>query len=84
MEHLTNDQQALLKEISEMFSPEDSAADMSILYEVTGYQAESENFQFWDNYGDFEDLSDQIINRRDKIEEENMQTENASGKRPAA
>lgn len=67
-----------------MFSPEDSAADMSILYEVTGYQAESDNFQFWDNYGDFEDLGDQNLIRRDKIEEVNMQTENASGKRPAA
>jgi len=37
----------LLKEISEQFSPEDSAADLSILYEVTGFQAESDNFLFW-------------------------------------
>ena len=57
-----------------MFSPEDSAADMSILYEVTGYQAESDNFQFWDNYGDFEDLGDQNLIRRVKIEEVNMKT----------
>ena len=45
-----------MKEIVENFSPEDSAADLSILYETTGFQAESENFQFWENYKDFEEL----------------------------
>ena len=34
---LTEDQLALLKEISEQFSVEDSAADLSILYETTGF-----------------------------------------------
>ena len=42
--NLTTDQMALLTEIAEQFSPEDNAADLSILYEVTGFQAESDNF----------------------------------------
>ena len=37
LQGLTPDQVELLKEISEQFSPEDSAADLSILYEVTGF-----------------------------------------------
>ena len=42
-EHLTYEQKALLREIAERFSPDDSAADLSILYETTGFQAESDN-----------------------------------------
>ena len=55
-------------EISEQFSTEDNAADLSILYEVTGYMAESDNFQYWDNYADFEDLGDTKLTRDDKDE----------------
>jgi len=55
---LTEDQLALLKEISEQFCVEDSAADLSILYETTGFQAESDNFEYWENYQDFEELGD--------------------------
>ena len=44
----------LLSEISERFSLNDDAADLSILYEVTNFQAESNDFHFWDNYDDFE------------------------------
>ena len=47
---------ALLNEITEKFSPDDNAADLGILYEVTGYQGESQNFQFWQNYSDFDEL----------------------------
>ena len=54
-ENLTGDQMALLQEIAEQFSIEDSPADLSILYEVTGYQGESQNFDFWTNYEDFEE-----------------------------
>lgn len=43
-ENLTADQVKLLNEISEQFSTEDNAADLSILYEVTGFMAESDNF----------------------------------------
>ena len=57
-----------MTEISEQFSPEDSAADMSILYEVTGFQTESENFQFWENYKDFEELGEGKLVREDKDE----------------
>ena len=32
---------ALIKEITEQFSPDDNAADLGILYEVTGFQAEN-------------------------------------------
>lgn len=42
---------------------------MSILYEITGYQAESDNFEFWDNYGDFEELGDDNLIRNDKNEQ---------------
>ena len=43
-ELLTKEQVALLTEIVEKFCPDDNAADLSILYEVTGYQGESQNF----------------------------------------
>ena len=66
---LTEDQVKLLMEISEQFSPEDSAADLSILYETTGFQAESDNFQFWENYQDFEELGSVNLVRQDKNEQ---------------
>ena len=59
---------ALLTEIAEQFSPEDNAADLSILYEVTSFQAESDNFQYWDNYQDFEELGESKLVREDKNE----------------
>ena len=68
VEHLTAAQKELLKEIVENFSPEDSAADLSILYETTGFQAENENFQFWENYKDFEELGEGKLVREDKDE----------------
>ena len=55
-EFLTREQVALLTEIAQKFCPDDNAADLSILYEVTGYQCESQNFQFWENYQDFDEL----------------------------
>ena len=67
--HLTESQKALLKEISEKFSPEDSAADLSILFETTGFQADSENFEFWENYRDFDELGGENLVRNDKNEE---------------
>ena len=42
---MTKEQVALLTEIAERFRPDDSAADLSILYEVTGYKGESQNVQ---------------------------------------
>ena len=56
-------------EIQEQFKPEDSAADLSILYEVTGFQAESDNYQYWDNYKDFEELGESNLIRDDKDEQ---------------
>ena len=79
-EELTEEQKALLQEISEQFSPEDSAADMSILYEVTGFQTESENFQFWENYRDFEELGEGKLVREDK-DEHTMTSRNANKKK---
>ena len=55
-ELLTHEQAALLTQILERFSPDDSAVDLSILYEVTGYQGGSQNFEFWQNYQDFDEL----------------------------
>ena len=54
--YLTEDQRAFYKNLSELFSPKDDATDLSLLYEITGYQAESENREFWDGYGDDFDL----------------------------
>ena len=55
-ESLTQDQLALLRLISDTFSPQDSAADLAILLEVTGFKGQCDNFSFWDEYDDFEDL----------------------------
>ena len=48
----------LLKEISEIFSTQDNAADLAILYEVTSYQAANDEDQFWEGYKDFGELGD--------------------------
>ena len=62
---MTDLQLELLKEIAENFSPEDSAADLSILYEVTGYKNDSQSCDFWDNYRDFEELGeDKLLSKR--------------------
>ena len=53
---LTEDQRKLLEEIVKEFSPQDNAADLGILFEVTGFQADAEGDQFWQNYQDYEDL----------------------------
>ena len=50
---LTEDQRKLLKEIFKDFSPQDNAADLGILFEVTGFQANAKRDQFWENYKDF-------------------------------
>ena len=39
-EKLTEEQKALLNEIAEQFDPEKNDTDLSILYEVTGFQGQ--------------------------------------------
>ena len=56
LNRLTEDQLKLLEEIVEEFSPQDNATDLGILFEVTGFQANTEDDKFWQNYQDFEDL----------------------------
>ena len=69
--NLTEAQLMLLQEIAERFSTEDDAADLSILYEITGYQAESQNFEFWSAYTDFEELGEAKLVRKGLNGEEN-------------
>ena len=66
--NLTEEQESLLSEIVSLFSPEDSAADLSILYQVTGYQGESQNFEFRTNYLDFDQLGGSKLVNQDKDE----------------
>ena len=54
-ENLTLNQLALLREITDTFNLQDSAADLAILYEVTGFKAEADTYEFWESYGDFEE-----------------------------
>ena len=54
-ENLTLSQLALLREIANTFNLQDSAADLAILYEVTGFKVEADSFEFWESYGDFEE-----------------------------
>ena len=69
IEYLTNNQRALLITISESFSPDDNAADTSILYEITDFQTDKENNSFWIGDCDFEELGDENLVRKDRIEE---------------
>ena len=46
-EELTPEQRELLREIREKFDPGDIVADLCILYEVTGYQDDSADADFW-------------------------------------
>ena len=77
-EYLTEDQRALFKDLLELFSPEDDAADLSILYEITGYQAESENREFWDGYGDDFELKGLRQSSRLRKVETNRDNQNQS------
>ena len=67
---LTKKQVQLLKEISDSFSPGDNAADLGILYEITGFKADSENFEFWEQYRDFEELGDDKLVGKGRDEQE--------------
>ena len=53
-EYLNEDQKLLLKEIAAQFSPEDSEADLGILFECTGFKAGTGHSEFWENYKDIE------------------------------
>ena len=70
-EHLTNEQLELLREIAEQFSPEDNTADLCILYECTGFKANTESARFWDNYKDLVEPGeeDKLVNEK-KYEDE--------------
>ena len=68
-EKLSEDQVKLLTEIVEQFRHEDNDADLSILYEVTGFKADSSDVNFWDNYQDFEDFANINLVRLDKNEQ---------------
>ena len=65
---LTDDQVKLLIEISDQFSPEDSAADLSILYEITGFQAYCDDFD-WESYQDYEVPGSFNMVKQDKNEQ---------------
>ena len=55
MDNLTEAQLELLQMLTDNFTLNDRA-DLSILYEVTGYQGESDDLQFWVNYQEIEGL----------------------------
>ena len=55
-DELTPEQRELLREIREKFDPDEIVADLCILYEVTGYQDESADVDFWNQYMDFFEL----------------------------
>ena len=65
---LTKEQLALLKEIIANFAPNNSDADMSILYEITGFRANDQDTGFWENYADFDELGGDKLVREDKDE----------------
>ena len=62
---MTDDQVKLLIELSDQFSPEDSVADLSILYEVTGFQANCDDFD-WGGYQDYEVIGSFNMVKQDK------------------
>ena len=45
-----------MREIRHEFRPNEDSTDMSILYEITGYQVENASETFWEQYKDFEEL----------------------------
>ena len=67
-EKLSEDQVKLLTEIVYQFRSDDNDADLSILYEVTGFKADSNELNFWDNYQDFDDFANINLVRLDKNE----------------
>ena len=73
-EQLTTDQLELLREIAEQFSTEDDPADLCILYECTGFKANTESAHFWDNYKDFVELGEEDILANEKKYEDEDKT----------
>lgn len=69
----------LLDEISAKFSIDDSPADLGILFEMTGFQGVNKNnFEFWDNYADFDDMDGSKLIRSDKNEELRAKTDSSA------
>ena len=58
---------SLLREISEHFNCEE-AADLSILYEVTGYKGYSQSHSFWEGYTDYEEFGDSSLIKQSRNE----------------
>ena len=58
-------------EIAEQFSCEE-AADLGILYEVTGYQADTQSHSFWDNYTDYEEFGDIKLTKKSRNENKKL------------
>ena len=54
----------LQETVIDQFDPQDSAMDLAILYEVTGYQGENPESDpnFWNNYANFKDQDSLTIN----------------------
>ena len=57
-----------MREIRQEFRPNEDSTDMSILYEITGYQVENASETFWDQYKDFEELGQNKLVKTDKNE----------------
>ena len=66
--NLTDEQQELLMEIRNRFRPNEIPADLCILYEVSGYEDEAQDPNWWDLYKDFAELGKDNLIREDKNE----------------
>ena len=56
-EKLTDERRQLIELICERFEPEESQADLGLLYEVTGYKGETEDDQFWEEFDDSHEIA---------------------------
>lgn len=46
----------MIEQLCERFKPDESQADLGILYEVTGYKSEADDSKFWEDFEDTDEI----------------------------
>ena len=83
-ERLTEDQIMLLKSIREKFNPDEVVADVCMLYEISGFQDETTEPDFWDEYMDFFELgNDENMIAFDKLKKGDLTNEQINKRQDA-
>lgn len=60
-DELQDEHRQLIELICERFQPELNHADLGLLFEVTGYQGEAQDEEFWDDFDDSQEIPSLLL-----------------------